>query len=380
MYGLELVGDADVFATYEAESAASSVELIAPGLAVAGAITDTVHQLAYTRRAIDLIGRTDASISSAKTLLQAGSLDRDGTVAVRARDVRSTSEVSTQKAEQALGQILVDRGFDVDLGSPDHVLRVLFSSGAVEADEVEVGGYPEAVDDSVSVCLIGWTVAETSRDFQTRKPTARPFFQPGSMAPIDARAYANIAGAGPGQQVLDPMCGTGGMLLEAGLVGSPVLGIDAQKKMVHGCRENLDQYLKGLFDVIRGDATALPFRDSSLGETNRDTGGPIPTESSHPRSIDGIVFDAPYGRQSKIARHELQSLVEGALEEAIRVIRPGGRTVLIADRSWRNAAVSAGWQVDAVFRRPVHRSLDRFVHVLHTSEGPIPTNLDPSTE
>lgn len=380
MYGLELAGEEDVFAAYEAKSAAAGVELVAPGLATAGSITDRVETLAYTRSAIELIGRTDADVASARALLQAAPIEREGTVAVRARDVRGSADISTQQAERELGTVLVDRGFTVDLEEPDHLLRVLFSAGVVDADEVAIGAIPDVVGETVDVCLVGWQAAESTRDFTDRKPTDRPFFQPGSMAPIDARAYANVAGAGAGRLVVDPMCGTGGLLLEAGLVGARLLGVDAQEKMVRGAKQNLEAYLPDHleFGVVRGDATALPLCDPDGSESPTafslaagsgavDAGSaPVDVGSG---AVDAVVFDAPYGRQSKIARHELAELVEGALAEARRVCRSDGRAVLVADRSWRNAAVSAGFEVDAVFRRPVHRSLDRYVHVLTGTVG-----------
>lgn len=369
MYGLELAGEEDAFAACEAQSAAAAVEVVAPGLAVAGSITQKIRTLAYTRSAIDLLGRTDADVESATALLRAAPIDRRGTVAVRARNVRGTADVSTRRAERQLGSVLVDRGFDVDLDDPDHVLRVLFSSGTVDAGEVVYGPVPEVTDESVDVCLVGWLAAESERDFTRRKPTDRPFFQPGSMAPIDARAYANVAGAGTDRLVMDPMCGTGGLLIEAGLVGSRVLGIDAQRKMVRGSRENLRAYLDGGVDVevVRADATALPIRgDSRSTGGQRDVNG---DRDSDVGPVDAVVFDAPYGRQSKIARHELEGLLAGALSEARRVCRPEGRTVLIADRPWREAAIAAGWRLETLFCRPVHRSLDRYVHVLTAGDA-----------
>ncbi|WP_348613729.1 THUMP domain-containing protein [Halobaculum rarum] len=334
---MEFVGDEDRFAALEAGiAAATGVERVAPGLAVADAVdSDRVRGLAYTRRALDLLGRADADPHSARAVVEAAGIEREGTVAVRARVLRDSAAVSTSEVERECGSALVARGFDVDLDDPDHTLRVLFA------------------DDT---CLAGWVVAESVRDFSTRRPTDRPFFQPGSMAPMDARAYANLAGAGPGARILDPMCGTGGVLIEAGLVGSDVVGNDAQAKMVRGARENLAHYVggdaesptgtddpPGGFDLLRGDATALALRGDVA---------------------DGVVFDAPYGRQSKIARHSLDDLVSDALAEAARVAPRG---VLVADRSWHEAAVDAGWRVTDTFERRVHRSLVRHVHVLERS-------------
>ncbi len=343
MYALELAGEADAFAATEAGTAAATVEVVAPGVGVARGLDERrVRRLAYTRAASRLLGKTDASVASARKLLEtavddtrsgngravddctpdnnraeAGGTDR--TVAVHARDVRSRAGVSTERAERALGGVLVDAGYTVDLDDPDRELRALFAGDR---------------------CLLGWLTVESVRDFGTRAPTDRPFFQPGSMAPLDARAYANLAGAGPDRTILDPMCGTGGLLVEAGLAGSRVLGVDAQWKMVRGSRENLTTYLNGGFRVVRGDGTRLP----------------LPANA-----VDGVVFDAPYGRQSKVANHTLDDLVGGALREAARV---APRCVLIADRDWTETATAAGWRSRASFERRVHGSLVRHVFVL----------------
>ena len=357
MYWLELAGEEDAFAAFEATTAATSVELLAPGVARAGAVVEGIDRLAYTRAAHEAVGRTDADVDAAAALLRAASIDRSGierpgSVAVRARNVRNTADVSTGEAERKLGSVLVDRGFTVDLDDPDHVLRALFAEGARTTHDAVAG----ADGERASVCALGWVAREADRDFAP-KPTDRPFFQPGSMAPADARAYVNLAGAAPGRTVLDPMCGTGGLPLEAGLVGSDVVACDAQAKMVRGTRENLRAYLDATpethsegvdatpetgseWHVARGDATALGLVDDA---------------------VDGVVFDAPYGRQSKIARHELADLLAGALAEAARV---APRAVLIADRDWRGPARDAGWDVVATFQRRVHRSLTRHVSVL----------------
>lgn len=349
MYVLELAGQDDEFAAYEARSGASDVSLRAPGLATARGIEsevsdlesevsglesevsdlesersalDGVETLAFTHRASELLGTSDPEIPAARALLQAASLDREGTVAVRAVDVRSTSGVDTQAAERELGAVLVDRGFTVDLDEPDHELRALFADG-----------------ESGSLCALGWLATESTRDYGARRPSDRPFFQPGSMDPMLARALANVAGAGPGRTILDPMCGTGGILIEAALVGARVVGLDVQKKMLRGSGQNLAAYLSGGWNLLQGTASSLPLADDA---------------------VDGVVFDTPYGRQSKI-EGELEALVEGTLQEAARV---APRCVVVGDRPWVDQAESAGWTVEARFERHVHRSLTRHVLAL----------------
>jgi tRNA (guanine10-N2)-dimethyltransferase len=327
VYVLELGGDDDAFAAAEAAAAATDVRVVAPGLALAADVDhERFRGLAYAHRAGERVAEADSSVdpsvAAAVDALRDAALDREGTVAVRARNVRNTTAVDTQQAERELGAVLVDRGFAVDLEDPDHELRALFADG-------EAGG----------TCLLAWLETESVRDYGERKPTDRPFFQPGSMDPLLARAVCNLARVDPGDRVLDPMCGTGGVLIEAGLLGARPLGTDAQAKMVAGARRNLTAYVPD-FEVARADATALPLRDDS---------------------VDAVVFDAPYGRQSKIESHELADLVAGALQEAHRV---ADRCVLVADRDWRDAARTAGWTVADRFERRVHRSLVRSVLIL----------------
>ncbi len=330
MYLLELVGEADDLARREAASAATGVEALAPGLATARGLADArrVRGLALVRRASELVGSCEPAVEDAVALLEAAGVDRRGSVAVRAVDVRGATDVADAAAERRLGSVLVDRGFSVDLEDPDHVLRAAFAEGRA---------------------ALGWLAVASVRDFGDRAPTDRPFFQPGSMDPLLARAIANVAGARPGARVVDPMCGTGGVLVEAGLVGANVVGVDAQAKMARGARRNLARYLgdgvdglpdPGEFGTLRGDATRLPLADGAA---------------------DGVVFDVPYGRQSKVANRSLEGLVGDALAEAAR-LAPGA--VVVGDRDWAGAARDAGWTVTDRFERRVHRSLTRHVHVL----------------
>ncbi len=347
VYCLEFAGEDDAFGAFEARTAAAGVERVAPGLAVAGSLDpERARSLAFTRRCSRLVGRTDASLESARALLAAAPLEDAGksrgdvphpgdTVRVRARDVRGTAGVSTAQAERELGSVLVERGFEVNLERPDHELRALFAGDGSVGDDGSASGDDKDTSGE-GVCLLGWLAVAPERTFANRAPGERPFFQPGGMAPALARALVNVAGARPGARLLDPMCGTGGLLIEAALVGAEPVGMDAQHKMVRGSRENL-AWVGCEARLVRGDAIRPPFPDGAF---------------------DAVAFDAPYGRQSKVVG---QDLVAGALS-AVAGLAPRG--VLMADRSYTNAAESAGWSVEAMFSRRVHRSLTRHVHVL----------------
>ena len=111
--------------------------------------------------------------------------------------------------------------------------------------------------------------------------------------------------------------------------------------MAHGAARNLAHCLDGdaVFATARADATRLPLRNDAA---------------------DAVIFDAPYGRQSKI-EGDLDSVVAGALGEARRVAE---RAVVVGDRPWTIAAREAGWSVETTFERRVHRSLVRHIAVL----------------
>jgi tRNA (guanine10-N2)-dimethyltransferase len=337
VYLLEFAGEDDAFARCEARSAASAVSPLAPGLGTARGISSRkMRGLAYTHRASELLGTTDSDIQSARLLLELAKIDREGSVKVRARRVRGT-EIDTQRVERELGSVLVSRGFSVDLENPDHELRAVFSGNA-EPCSAECSGGARFGTPREGICALGWLVVESRRGFVERAPTKKPFFQPGSMDPLLARAVANIAGAAPEKTICDPMCGTGGVLVEAGLLGARVIGSDVQKKMVRGARENITHYDLD-FELFRGDGTRIPIRNDT---------------------VDGVVFDAPYGRQSKI-EGDLAVLVDRALREARRI---APRAVVVADRSWAGVAENAGWVVENRFEKRVHRSLTRYVLVL----------------
>jgi tRNA (guanine10-N2)-dimethyltransferase len=324
VYVLELAGEDDPLALLEARSAASGLDVLAPGLALAEGIRpERVRTLAFTRRAATVTEYGEGGLSAAVGALESATPVSDGTVAVRARDVRGSAGVDTQAAERRLGGVLDAAGWTIDLEEPDHELGAWFAGGT---------------------WVLGWLAVESVRDYGDRRPTDRPFFQPGGMDPLLARAIANLA-IGPrdptATRLLDPMCGTGGILTEGGLVGAWVLGSDAQERMVRGTRANLSETLpRDRYAVLAADATALPLAD---------------------RAVDAVVFDAPYGRQSKVAGGPASELVAGALAEARRV---APRAVVVGDRSLTGAAADAGWTVSATVDRRVHRSLTRHLHLL----------------
>jgi len=88
----------------------------------------------------------------------------------------------------------------------------------------------------------GLLVKEIKENFESRKAHLRPFPHPSSLHPKVARALVNISEIRENKILLDPFCGTGGFLIEAGLMGIKSVGYDISRIMADGCKENLKHF------------------------------------------------------------------------------------------------------------------------------------------
>lgn len=122
----------------------------------------------------------------------------------------------------------------------------------------------------------GLLTYENNEDFESRKSHLRPFPHPSSLHPKLARALVNIAGVKKNQTLLDPFCGTGGFLIEAGLMDIKVVGCDISKNMAKGCRENLNYFRIKNYKIINKNALDID------------------------KKFDCVVTDLPYGLNSNV--------------------------------------------------------------------------------
>lgn len=95
-----------------------------------------------------------------------------------------------------------------------------------------------------------------SGTFSPRKPHKRPFMRPYSLPPELARCMVNLTGVRHGT-LTDPFCGTGGILIEAGLMGIRARGLDIDKAAVEGCSINLAGHGMQDVQVVQADSTKL---------------------------------------------------------------------------------------------------------------------------
>ncbi len=175
------------------------------------------------------------------------------TFAVRVK--RFKSEIDTVGYERKAGSLILENCDDikVNLTKPNSLVRVV------------------AYQDEFFIAIE--KIKLNKKHFEESKPHKRPFFYPGSMNPKLARCMVNLSRVKEGQLLLDPFCGTGGILIEAGLIGCRVVGSDIYWKMKNGTSINLDYY--GITDYRTFN---LDVRELKMYE-----------------KVSAVVTDPPYG-------------------------------------------------------------------------------------
>jgi len=218
--------------------------------------------------------------------------------------------------ERNLGKILYSRGFKISVSSPEIIVRIYI--------------FPD------STAVVGiLKFKQDTKQYTLRHPKKRPFFKPGVMLPKFCRAIVNISTVNG--TFLDPMCGTGGFVIEAFLVGLKAVGIEVYPEVARGCRQNLN-FLSPYAHVVCGDATNLPIKSNS---------------------IDGVATDFPYFLSSK-SIFDRETLHSRVAEEVCRVLKHGKRAVLVT-----NVDVSlAPLKVIEIYNIRIHSSLTRKIYIL----------------
>jgi tRNA (guanine10-N2)-dimethyltransferase len=246
--------------------------------------------------------------------------DFDGTYSVRVKRVRDYSEINTEFMEGKIGSIFHKNGKRANLKNPQIRFRVVLTE-----DKGIFGCLLSSIDRSI---------------FESRKPHNKPFFYPGVLMPRVARALVNISM--PQEYLLDPFCGTGGILVEGGLIGIKVIGGDMQRKILLGAKMNLEHYNLD-YSLMYEDACRLALRNES---------------------VDAVVTDPPYGRSAAIKAESLEYMLAISMKEIHRVLKNNKRAVIVSERPIEKLAQDAGFKVIEKHLQRVHKSLTRRILVL----------------
>ena len=277
-------------------------------------------RLAMTHVVLQYLGECDPEIGSFRHLLQDLAIETDRSFAGRVKRVHSggagtVQHGSGQEFERLIGTMI--KG-PVDLSAPETEYRAIISG-----DRCYFGKVLQAIDRG---------------GYDKRNPGKRAFFHPGVMMPRMARALVNISCVQPKNRLLDPFCGTGGILIEAILLGIDTIGSDFDPVMVSGSKKNVKEGA-----MLIADATRLPLDDGS---------------------VDAVVTDLPYGQSVSIKKDDsLEQLYNDTLLELCRVLRKGKRAVIVTHKDISDIA-ERHMHVVQQHEQRVHKSLTRRVVVL----------------
>lgn len=177
------------------------------------------------------------------------------------------------------------------------------------------------------------------RAFAERRMPRLPYQQPVGLAPKRARALANLAAIEPGERVVDPFVGTGGLLAEAALLGARCAGVDRSDRMVRGAAQNFAHLGLSAERWLVGDAAELA--------------GQFPVQG-----VDVLLTDPPYGRASGSGGEPPTPLLARVLGAWESRLAPGGRISLAVPEGSPHP-LAPPWRCRVAVPDRVHRSLVR---------------------
>ncbi len=248
------------------------------------------------------------------------------TFSVRINRIKNYADqaINTMKLEGTLGKIIAQQIplAKVNLKNPDKIFIGIITNEKL---------------------IFGLKLTEIqTRTFSERRPRKKPFFHPSAMPSKLARCMVNLALGKAEQLMLDPFCGTGSSLIEATYIGCKALGVDAQKRMIIGCKKNLAHFNITAEGLVLADARKLPFS-----------------------RIDFVVTDPPYGRSASTLKSTTKQLVHEVLASSHDLLKLGNRICIASPKTLNIKALgkALGYKhVESHFAY-VHRTLTREIAV-----------------
>ena len=166
----------------------------------------------------------------------------------------------------------------------------------------------------------------------------RPFFSPIGIHPRISRSMVNLSNSTKGDKVIDPFCGTGGILIEIADMQIEAIGIDILKKMVENSVGNLRHYnLKGI--VVEGDIQNVKNYD-----------------------FNAIVTDPPYGLSSTTKGEGVKNLMSRSMEIFAETMKKEQRVVMAVSNP--KLINPKDFTLIHKFEWYIHKSLTRYILVL----------------
>lgn len=186
----------------------------------------------------------------------------------------------------------------------------------------------------------GIRLDKNNEKFEERKAHKRPGFSPISLHPKLARALVNMTSIKKGETLLDPFCGTGGILLEAGLMGIKCIGSDIAEDMLEKAKINMNSFKIKNYKLIKADARKMKIK------------------------CNAIATDPPYGKASSLHKQNIKKLYSGFLANAYRILNKKTRLAIIFPN---RLSIKSKFKTLKRIDIPIHKSLTRTITILEKS-------------
>jgi len=238
------------------------------------------------------------------------------------RASRFDGELNSREVEREIGKriLMLNPKLRVDLTHPDVWVRAI------------------SLGDKL---IVGFSKHRRVKKFIERSPSKRPFLLASTLKPKLALTLVNLSEVNSGKILLDPFCGAGSILIEAGLLNAYVIGCDVFKKHIYGCKKNLKWLNINVLGLIRCDSTRLPIRRA-----------------------DSVVTDPPYGIEAPLAGKSLNEIYSLFLKNSREVLKQNSKIVFMHPKklSLKNPN-EYGFRENFSTEIPVHGSLTRKIRV-----------------
>ncbi len=321
-YLFELSGEhksmctAEALKCVETEAPDHTVDAQGPGYVIASfdeeCLQPIADRISLTHRMGRLLGSFDIDDLSGFDNLTIP----EGSFAVRCKRFEGMMrDIDSQDVIRKLGKAL-SKNNDVKLKNPDQEVFILMS------DRIHVYLSEKVIDRNI---------------LETRKVGERPFFSPISLHPRYARALINLTGVKKGGTVLDPFCGTGGIVIEAAFMGMKAIASDFDPEMIAGTQENMDFYGLELYDQDVLDISEIHDR---FGE------------------VDAIACDPPYGRSTCTGGEDIESIYARGMKSIAETLKPGAAAGVVLPHPIQSDTLN----LESMFVQKVHGSLSRHYH------------------
>lgn len=328
---------AELKAVMECENIDAAIDIITEGLVILKEIPEDklddyyrtlTRRLGYTHEVHEIIMKSSIEKLNEDIPSICWPNYINETFAVRVK--RFKSEIDTVATERKAGALILENCEDikVKLREPNSLVRLV------------------AYQNDVYIAIE--KIKLNKKHFEDSKPHKRPFFYPGSMSPKLARCMVNLSRATEGQLLLDPFCGTGGILIEAGLIGCKVLGSDIYWKMKNGTAINLEHY--GITDYRTFN---LDVRELKMYE-----------------KVDSVVTDPPYGISTSTGDIEGNDIFKEFFYSIYNNMKDDAYLCMASPHyvDLKPMADEVGFEIIEQYGIKMHRSLTRIISVIRKKQ------------